>query len=126
MDKKEMLEQLITYYTDGNKAKFASMVGIKPQLVSTWLSRGTYDAEVLYAGCKGVSGDWLLSGEGEMLRNKQNDMQSSESQIGDTEREFYQKQIAFLNEQLRQANVKNNELQEELLNQLRGKTANVG
>lgn len=118
MDKRIMLEQLINYYTDGNKAKFAAQVGIKPQLVSTWLSRGTYDAEVLYAGCPGMSGDWLLSGEGEMLKDKQNDMKAA-NPMNDTEREFYHKQIDFLNGRLK-------ELECELLNQLREKKANVG
>ena len=118
MDKRTMLEQLINYYTDGNKAKFAAQVGIKPQLVSTWLSRGTYDAEVLYAGCKGVSGDWLLSGEGSMLKDKQNDMHSA-GPLNNAEREFYHEQINFLNGRL-------NELEGELLNQLREKKADVG
>ena len=118
MDKRVMLEQLINYYTDGNKTKFAAQVGIKPQLVSTWLSRGTYDAEVLYAGCPGVSGDWLLSGEGEMLKDKQNDMKNT-NPLTDSEREFYHEQINFLNSRLK-------ELEGELLNQLREKKANVG
>lgn len=118
MDKRVMLEQLINYFTDGNKAKFAAQVGIKPQLVSTWLSRGTYDAEVLYAGCPGVSGDWLLSGEGEMLKDKQNDMKNT-NPLTDSEREFYHEQINFLNGRLK-------ELEGELLNQLREKKADVG
>ena len=118
MDKRVMLEQLINYFTDGNKTKFAAQVGIKPQLVSTWLSRGTYDAEVLYAGCPEVSGDWLLSGEGEMLKDKQNDMKNS-NPLTDSEREFYHEQINFLNGRLK-------ELEGELLNQLREKKADVG
>lgn len=125
MDKKVMLEQLINYYTDGNKAKFAAQVGIKAQLVSTWLSRGTYDAEVLYAGCNGVSGDWLLSGEGDMLKDKQNDMSGVNSK-NDSEMEFYQQQISFLNERLKAVDKRNEELESELLNQLRGKGAKVG
>ena len=68
MSKKEMLERLISYYTDGNKARFAAMIGVKPQTVSAWLARDTFDVEVIYANCKGVSGDWLLSGQGEMIR----------------------------------------------------------
>ena len=63
-----MLEQLISHYTDGNKSKFASMLGIKPQTINTWLARNTFDAELIYSNCDKVSGDWLLSGEGEMIR----------------------------------------------------------
>lgn len=76
-----MLESLINYYTDGNKAKFAAMIGITPQLVSNWLSRNTFDAELLYKGCKNVSADWLLSGNGEMIKQIDN------SQTGNTGRE---------------------------------------
>lgn len=74
-----MLEQLINHYTDGNKASFAAMIGIKPQLLSNWLKRETFDAEQLYRGCKNVSADWLLSGNGEMTHNTQNDNSHSVS-----------------------------------------------
>lgn len=73
MNKRDMLENLINYYTDGNKAKFAVMIGITPQLVSNWIKRSTFDAETIYMKCKDVSADWLLSGRGEMIRDKQND-----------------------------------------------------
>ena len=73
MDKKMMLEQVINHYTDGNKAKFANMLGVKPQTINTWLLRNTYDAELIYSKCDGISGDWLLSGEGEMNKNIQNE-----------------------------------------------------
>lgn len=72
MNKKDMLERLINYYTDGNKARFAAMIGVKPQTVSAWLARDTFDVEVIYANCKGVSGDWLLSGQGDMIRKNEN------------------------------------------------------
>ena len=67
MDKTTMLECLINQYTDGNKAAFAKMLGINPQLISHWLRRNTFDNELLFAKCKGVSASWLLTGEGEML-----------------------------------------------------------
>ena len=68
MRKSEMLECLINYYTDGNKAKFSTHIGVKPQTVSAWLSRNTFDAEVIYEKCEGVSADWLLSGKGDMIK----------------------------------------------------------
>ena len=63
-----MVEALISYYSSGNKAQFAKRLDIKPQTINTWISRGTFDAELIYSKCEDVSGDWLLSGEGEMLR----------------------------------------------------------
>lgn len=71
MDKKEMLEELISHYTDGNKAKFANMLGVAPQTINTWIKRQSFDIELVYSKCEGLSGDWLLSGgEGDMLRSE--------------------------------------------------------
>lgn len=70
MTKKEMLDALILHYDSGNKAQFARRLGIKPQTINTWESRGSLDIELIFAKCVDISGDWLLSGEGEMLRSK--------------------------------------------------------
>lgn len=72
MDKRLMLEQLINYYTDGNKTRFAELVGVKPQTINSWLTRNSYDAELIYSKCVNVSADWLLSGEGSMIKNEIN------------------------------------------------------
>lgn len=70
MNKKGMLQEMILHYSGGNKAKFANKLGIRPQTINSWESRETFDAELLYAKCEDISGDWLLSGEGNMLRSK--------------------------------------------------------
>ena len=67
MDKKTMLECLINHYTDGNKAAFAKMVTVTPQTISKWLARNSFDNELLFQKCAGVSASWLLTGEGEMF-----------------------------------------------------------
>ena len=67
MDKKTMLECLINHYTDGNKAAFARMLTITPQVLSQWLARSSFDNELLFKKCPGVSASWLLTGEGEMF-----------------------------------------------------------
>ena len=69
MDKKGILEALITHYTGGNKSQFAKILGVKPQTINTWDSRGTFDLELIYSKCEGISADWLLTGEGQMLRS---------------------------------------------------------
>ena len=70
MDKVAMIERLIAHYTGGNKARFAAMLGVKSQNINTWISRNTFDAELIYTKCLDVSGDWLLSGEGPMLKSE--------------------------------------------------------
>lgn len=62
-----MLSQLIQQYEDGNKTRFAKRLGLSPQGISTWLSRGTIDYELVYAKCEGLNAAWLLTGEGSML-----------------------------------------------------------
>lgn len=69
MDKKEMVLSLIDHYTEGNKAQFAKMLGITPQTVSSWLSRNTFDSELIYAKCEHINPEWLLSGKGEILKS---------------------------------------------------------
>lgn len=73
MNKSEMLEMLISHYANGNKARFAAMLGIKAQTINSWEKRESFDHELIYSSFDDISGDWLLSGgKGEMLKNKQN------------------------------------------------------
>lgn len=65
-----MLNQLIRHYTGGNKAQFAALLGVRAQTINSWEKRETFDHELLYSSLEDLSGDWLLSGEGEMLRSK--------------------------------------------------------
>ena len=85
MKKSDMLNKLIAYYSDGNKAKFAQKLGIKAQTINSWEKRETFDHELLYASLDDISGDWLLSGEGEMLKSKRfaNTEQDNNSELID-------------------------------------------
>lgn len=69
MEKKDILKTLIKHYANDNQTRFANMLGIKPQTITSWLSRDTFDADLIYAKCVNISGDYLLSGDGPMLRN---------------------------------------------------------
>lgn len=68
MDKKAMVNALIGHFTDGNKAQFAKMLGVSPQTISAWLARNTFDSELIYTKYRYLNADWLLTGEGEMLK----------------------------------------------------------
>lgn len=63
-----MVECLVNFYSNGNQAQFAAKLGIPAQNVSAWIKRSTFNAELIYEKCEGVSADWLLSGRGEMLK----------------------------------------------------------
>lgn len=69
MNKKDMILALIQHYSGGNKAQFASLLGISPQGLSTWIKRETFDNELIFSKCVGLSPEWLLTGKGEMLKS---------------------------------------------------------
>lgn len=61
---------MINHYTNGNKAQFAKMLGVSPQTISAWITRNTFDDELIYAKCGDVSAHWLLTGRGDMLSSE--------------------------------------------------------
>ena len=78
MEKKDRLLKLIEHYADGNKSEFARMIGISPQAISTWISRNTFDIDVIYAKCVNISPEWLLTGKGPMLKTAVHDTMAVE------------------------------------------------
>lgn len=68
LNKKAILNKLKTHFNLKSKAAFARFLGIKPQTLSTWYTRNTFDLELLYFKCVGVDANWLLTGEGDMLK----------------------------------------------------------
>lgn len=67
MDKKSILEQLIIHFAKGNQSFFARLLGLSQSTVGTWSVRKTFNAEQIKAVFPQVDGNWLLTGEGEML-----------------------------------------------------------
>lgn len=70
MTKKERLEALIAHYCEGKPTRFAKYIGVAPSTISTWLARDTFDYDLLFAKCENISAEWLLTGEGDMLKSK--------------------------------------------------------
>lgn len=62
---------LIEHYANGKKSQFANMLGVKAQTINTWISRDTYDTELIFTSCEGVNAEWLITGKGEMLKTKE-------------------------------------------------------
>lgn len=72
MEKKAILQTLIEQYGDGSQRKFAKLLGVTPQVINNWLTRGTLDYQLIYEKCQDLSGDWLLSGTGPMTKQDAN------------------------------------------------------
>lgn len=66
LSKSERLNALINHYSNGKKSDFANLLNVAPQTISTWITRDTYDIELIFSKCKDVSATWLISGEGGM------------------------------------------------------------
>ena len=82
MEKTEMLEILVNFYSNGNKANFASKIGISPTALSNWFSRNSFDAELLYSKCENLSAEWLLSkGRGDMTNISAHNVNNGKSDV---------------------------------------------
>lgn len=49
---------------------FADFLEIKPTTLAMWYSRNTYDIELIFKKCKQIDANWLLTGEGDMLKSE--------------------------------------------------------
>ncbi|MGO2358396.1 helix-turn-helix domain-containing protein [Mesonia sp.] len=62
-----MLNKIKDFYGFETDSEFAVHLGIKPQVLSNWKSRKTFDAELVYSKCKQLNPAWLLCQEGNMI-----------------------------------------------------------
>lgn len=69
IDKSLILNRIKTHLGFTKESDFARFLGIKPQTLSTWHSRNTFDIELLYAKCEFIDANWLITGQGSMLKN---------------------------------------------------------
>ncbi|MCA5006533.1 LexA family transcriptional regulator [Sphingobacterium bovistauri] len=49
-------------------AEFARYLGIKPQTLSTWHTRNTFDIELIYSKCEQINAEYLLTGKGNIFK----------------------------------------------------------
>ena len=81
MTKTEMLNDLINYYADGNKSKFARILGVTPQVIIGWSARSSMSKELLYQNLEGLSAHWLLTdGDGDMIAQTMQESPESEKE----------------------------------------------
>lgn len=70
-DKSLILNAIKNHLGFDKDSDFARFLGIKPQTLSTWHTRNTFDIELLYAKCEQIDANWLLGGNSPMLRNEE-------------------------------------------------------
>lgn len=68
MNKVLILNKLRDYKNFNSEAEFARFLDITPQNLSKWRERNTYKIDILSTKYPEVNTEWLLTGEGEMLK----------------------------------------------------------
>ena len=81
MDKSLILNKIKSYLNLKSDTELANFLGIKPQVLSNWRARNTFDTELIYTKCVDIDANWLLTGEGEMLKSDNNTPAVAEPQI---------------------------------------------
>lgn len=71
INKTEALDRIKSYYGLKNNAKLASFLGVAPTTISSWYARDSFDLDIIYSKCIGISFDWLFTGYGSKLRSVQ-------------------------------------------------------
>lgn len=71
MDKSLILNEIKKHLNFKSDSDFANYLGIKPQVLSNWRSRNTFDTDLIYTKClEFINAEWLLTGKGSMLKNE--------------------------------------------------------
>lgn len=53
-----------------SNADLAKFLEIAPNTLTNWYTRNTIDYDLIFSKCKHLNADWLLNGEGEMLKEQ--------------------------------------------------------
>jgi len=116
IDKAAILNALKKHYNFSSNKEFADFLEIKPQTLSNWYARNTFDYEILYTKCLDINSEWLFTGNGEMLKagkkdstNELNTQNNISEPITEYESEYQKKYILKLEQ-----DTKN--LQEQIIN----------
>lgn len=76
---KDAIERLKSGLNLSSDNALAELLGISKATLSNWKSRNSIDIPLVFSKCERISIDWLLTGEGDMLKSK--DTNESESSM---------------------------------------------
>lgn len=77
MDKSLILNRIKLAYSLKNDAELARFLEIQRNTLSNWYSRNTIDYDKVFLKCELLNFDWLLTGEGDMLKSELNEQKFS-------------------------------------------------
>lgn len=70
MNKALIINELKNYLNIKTDSEFAKFLGLKQNTISSWKSRNSLDYDLIISKCDQINANWLLTGEGEMLKSK--------------------------------------------------------
>ena len=70
MDKSLILNEIKEHLNLRYDKEFADFLGIKTTTLAMWYKRNTYDIELIFKKCEFLSAEWLLTGQGSMLKSE--------------------------------------------------------
>lgn len=70
MDKSLILNEIKKHLNLRYDKEFADFLGIKTTTLAMWYKRNTYDIELIFKKCEFLSAEWLLTGQGSMLKSE--------------------------------------------------------
>lgn len=70
VDKTLILNKIKTHYGFKSDAEFARFLGVKPNTLSNWYARDTFDYETIVTKCDDINTEWLF-GKGDMLKSSE-------------------------------------------------------
>lgn len=71
MDKYLILNEIKKHLGFKKDSDFANFLGIKQNTLSTWKSRNVIDYDLIISKCEDIDANWLLTGNGSMLKSEQ-------------------------------------------------------
>lgn len=68
MNKSLILNRVKLFFQFHTDVELATFLGISKSTLSNWYKRNTIDYDLLFSKCEQIDKNWLLMGEGEMLK----------------------------------------------------------
>ena len=80
MDKSKIIREIKLHLGFKNDTELADFLGIKQNTLSTWKSRNTMDYDLIISKCDFIDANWLLTGEGKMLKSETTKTETSKEE----------------------------------------------
>lgn len=66
-----MLQEIKNHFGFKKDVDFANFLGVSSQTLTNWSARNNFDTELIYTKCVEINPEWLLTGKGSMLKQKE-------------------------------------------------------